>query len=201
MSTTAEQSPNIEPWLWRPHPLALVGTVAAVALAVSATGLLTLADEAVVAFFREHQVGGMVGSAKPEDQLLGLGIVAGFGWMMTVVGTVVLLKARARRRAVMRALGGASGVVVWVHQEIADVDGAQEHVIAFGLRSGKKVRATVPPQQVDDVWSWVKGRCGGASVGHDTTQERRFAVNPALMLTKPRVVDGVQRLTGRARAR
>ncbi|HAN31685.1 MAG TPA: hypothetical protein DCQ06_08825 [Myxococcales bacterium] len=189
-------------WIWRPHPAARFGTIVALILAVSSSVLLIFSSDAVVAFFREHPVGGMVGSAKAEDQLLGLSIVAGFGWLMSAVGGAINLHALRNRSKVMKSLSSPDpGAIVWIYQELTQVDSHVEHVLTFALRNGSRVRATVPADQVETLWQWALDRCPDVSIGHDTTQERVFAVSPKRMTEAVRKVEGIQRLSHHHRAR
>ncbi len=201
MSSTGTLWSRIEPGLWRPHRLVAVGAGLAGTAAVALLTLLVPLRPQLDTWLQGLHLGGMVGSAKPSDQVLALGITAGFCVMMTTVSAMILWRARRRVDQVRRALDGAEGVV-WVYLERSATPAGEDlHVVVFGLSDGAKVRATLAPAQLQDTWDAVRARFAGVSQGHDAGLERSFAVRPALLSEQPRQLDAVQHITGLVRAR
>ncbi len=200
MSADPELIQRIESGMWRPHWLTPVATVTAVVACVGVVVLLFGYGPALEAWLHNLTVGGLAGGSNTPDRINGLRIVAGFCGMMSVVGTVMLVRARAQRRRLSAALRGAPGVV-WLYRERATVAGEAEHVFVFGLEDGVRLRATVPTETCESLWNLAIAAFPLASRGHDSQQERRFATRPQLLAAQPRVVEGIQPLQGKSRAR
>lgn len=191
---------QVKQGIWRPHWLTPVGTALALVTSVALLYLLFGARAGLEAWLHDLHSGGLAGTSNTPDRINGIRIVAGFSAMMFVVGATVLLRARQRRMRLFRALAGQPGVV-WIYREHGQLKSREEHVLVFGLDSGAKLRVTVPASEADALWALAVAAFPQVSRGHDVQQERRFAVRPALALEQPRVVDGVQSLAGRDRAR
>ena len=200
MSADPELIQQVEVGMWRPHWLTPIGTVAAIVACVGVTVLLFGFGPALEAWLRTLKTGGLVGGSNTPDRINGLRIIAGFCGMMSVVGSVMLVRARAQRQRLSAALRGAPGVV-WLYRERATVAGEAEHVFVFGLEDGVRLRATIPAETSETLWNLAIAAFPGASRGHDSQQERRFATRPQLLAAQPRVVDGIQPLQGKSRAR
>ncbi|MCO4760716.1 MAG: hypothetical protein KC502_04385 [Myxococcales bacterium] len=200
MSADRRLRDQIKAGIWRPHVLTPVGTVLAAVVALGLTALLVFARPELESWLAGLKTGGLAGGSTTPDRMLGLRISAGFCAMMTVVGSVMIVRARRIRQRLFAALDGEPGVV-WIYREQADLGDRAEHILVFGLDGGEKVRATVAAEAVVSLWDLAVAAFPGVSQGHDTAQERRFAVRPRLMLSKPRQIADVQLLKGRERAR
>lgn len=200
MSADQRLITQIQQSIWRPHWLAPVGTALALMGLVCGVTVLAAFRPELETWLKQLTLGGLAGGSNTPDRINGLRIVTGFCGMMLVVGGVTLWRARGHRQRLMATLAGAPGVV-WIYREQAKLRDSVEHVLVFGLDSGVKLRATLPTSEADALWLLAVDAFPAASRGHDSQQERRFATRPELALSKPRIVDGVQMLEGRDRAR